>query len=179
MSIRLHFSTCLFIVLCLLGCKREVVFIQDAEDMERMEPDSILLAEMISIREQAMITKNMPMALSQFGKQATWINSQGYFFEGQDEVEKFHGMLAGNDSLDYWYKAGKPKIRLLDSNNALVYYSWKMFWYQKAQKTDTVIREIGLMTLNAQKQNNQWKWVAVTNQHTPWFYEKIKAVTIE
>ena len=179
MKFWLNIALSIFTTLSLIGCNREVNPSQISEDTEIMEPDSVLLAEMVSIREQAMITKNMPMALSQFGKQATWINSQGYFFEGKDEVEKFHGMLAGNDSLDYWYTAGKPKIRLLDSNNALVYYSWKMFWYQKAQKTDTVIREIGLMTLNAHKQNNQWEWVAVTNQHTPWFYEKIEAVPIE
>ena len=141
--------------------------------------DSFQLAQMISEREVAMITKNMGLAMDQFSEEATWINSQGYFFEGKEEVEKFHGMLSGNDSLDYYYEAGIPRIQVLDSKNAIAYYSWKMFWYKKEIPTDTTFKEIGLMTLHAQKQQGVWKWCAVTNQHTPWFYEEIRPVTVE
>ena len=35
------------------------------------------------------------------------------------------------------------------------------------------------MTLSAQKRNGQWFWIAVTNQHTPSFYDVIESVTIE
>lgn len=88
-------------------------------------------------------------------------------------------MLAGNDSLDYYYEAGKPRIRIIDPENALAYYFWKMFWYKKENPKDTIIKEIGLMTLSAKKFDHRWKWIAVTNQHTPWFYDRIEPVFID
>lgn len=137
------------------------------------------LIELINEREQAMINKDIATAVNQFSDDVTWINSQGYYFEGKEVVEKFHDMLAGNDSLDYYYEAGQPRIRVLDENNALAYYSWKMFWYRKDMPTDTTKKEIGLMTLNATKYGNEWKWCAITNQHTPWFYDSIEPIPIE
>jgi len=77
------------------------------------------------------------------------------------------------------HEAGVPRIRILDSSNAIAYYSWKMFWYEKGAPQHIVTREIGLMTLSAQKRDGRWYWVAVTNQHTPSFYEAIESVTIE
>ena len=44
---------------------------------------SMQLADMISVREKAMIEKDIATAMSQFDEDATWINSQGYFFEGK------------------------------------------------------------------------------------------------
>lgn len=143
------------------------------------ELDSLALVQMIALREEAMIKKDIALAMPQFSEGATWINSQGYLFEGKKELEKFHLMFANNDSLDYCYEISEPKIRFLDGNNALAYYSWKMFWFKKENPADTTFKEIGLMTLSAQKQNEEWKWVAVTNQHTPWFYDKIEPVQIE
>ncbi len=140
--------------------------------------ESILL-EMIEEREKAMIDKDISMAVSQFSDDVTWINSQGYYFEGKEVVEKFHDMLAGNDSLDYYYEAGKPRIRVLDDDNALAYYSWKMFWYRKDLPSDTTKKEIGLMTLNAKRYGESWKWNAITNQYTPWFYDSIDPIPIE
>lgn len=141
--------------------------------------DSLALAQMIAVREQAMIDRNLPLALAQFADDATWINSQGYYFVGKDEIAKFHGMLARNDSLDYFYQAGTPLIRVLDGETALAYYSWKMFWYRKTEPADTTTREIGLMTLLARKEHGTWRWVAVTNQHTPEFYEDIDPVSMD
>ena len=140
---------------------------------------STRLMDMISVREKAMIEKDIATAMSQFDEDATWINSQGYFFEGKSSVLEFHQMLAGNDSRDYLYEAGVPKIRVLDSSNAIAYYSWKMFWYEKGAPQNVVNREIGLMTLSAQKRDGRWYWVAVTNQHTPSFYEVIESETID
>ena len=163
-------------IFLVMACRKQ----KNQPVLENMaEQDSLFLAKMISEREVAMITKNMGLAMDQFSENATWINSQGYFFEGKDEVEKFHGMLSGNDSLDYYYEAGIPRIQVLDAKNAIAYYSWKMFWYRKQIPTDTTFKEIGLMTLHAQKQQGVWKWCAVTNQHTPWFYEEIRPVKIE
>jgi hypothetical protein len=35
------------------------------------------------------------------------------------------------------------------------------------------------MTLVVQKRAGDWYWLAVTNQHTPWFYESIEPNFIE
>ncbi|MEX0289229.1 MAG: hypothetical protein AB3N14_08950 [Flavobacteriaceae bacterium] len=161
----------------LYSCKKELPGTK--KSVNSLAADSLALLKMIQIREKAMISKDIAMDMQQFSDHATWINSQGYYFEGKENVRKFHGMLAGNDSLDYYYEAGKPRIRMIDSENALAYYGWKMFWYKKAIPTDTTFKEIGLMTLNAHKDKDQWQWTAVTNQHTPWFYENIEPVTTD
>ena len=151
----------------------------DRNVLQNHNSDSLAIVSMIESREQAMISKDIRTALSQFGNDATWINSQGYFFKGKQEVAKFHNMLAGRDSLDYYYEAGEPRITIVDQNFALAYYSWKMFWFRKGNPSDTTFREIGLMSLTARKQSGSWKWIAVTNQHTPWFYPRIEAVTVD
>ena len=167
----------LLVICCLGSCKRN--FSDPAKVVVSFEKDSLTIDSMIRIRERAMINKDIASAMTQFSDHATWINSQGYYFEGKKHILEFHNMLAGNDSLDYYYKAGKPKIRIIDSNNALAYYGWKMFWYKKEVPTDTTYREIGLMTLTAHKTDRTWQWIAVTNQHTPWFYEEILPVSID
>jgi uncharacterized protein (TIGR02246 family) len=140
--------------------------------------DAEQLAKMIAAREKAMIEGDVDTAMSQFNDDATWINSQGYFFEGKQNVLEFHGMLAKSETRGYTYEAGSPKIRLLDASNAIAYYSWKMFWFDKNAPDIIVNEEIGLMTLTAQKRKGVWRWIAVTNQHTPTFYESIDPVTI-
>ena len=144
-----------------------------------LKADSLVLVKMITMREKAMINKDISAVMQQFAEGATWINSQGYYFQGKEHVSKFHGMLAGNDSLDYYYEAGKPRIRMIDPENALAYYGWKMFWYKKDNPADTTFREKGLMTLSAHKKDTVWQWIAITNQHTPWFYRDIEPVTID
>jgi uncharacterized protein (TIGR02246 family) len=134
---------------------------------------------MIATREKAMIEKDIETAMSQFSDDATWINSQGYYFEGKKNVHEFHGMLAGNNPRDYTYEAGSPRIRIIDPSNAIAYYSWKMFWFERDAPEIIVNEEIGLMTLTAQKRDGRWLWIAVTNQHTPWFSESIDPVTID
>jgi len=141
--------------------------------------DAVLLAEMIADRERAMVDKDIETAMSQFSDDATWINSQGYYFEGKHNVRDFHDMLAGNATRGYTYEAGEPRIRLIDASNAIAYYSWKMFWFERDDPDTVVHDEIGLMTLTAQKREGRWQWVAVTNQHTPWFYETIDPVTVD
>jgi len=134
---------------------------------------------MILIREESMINKDITTALSQFSDNATWINSQGYYFVGKEEVQKFHNMLATTDTVDYYYEAGTPYVRMVDPTNALVYYAWKMFWYRSDNPSDTVRKEIGLMTLSAQKREGDWKWIAVSNQYTPWFLGDFGPVNVE
>ena len=170
-----HILLTISITICILSCTQN----QSKLNIDNAKLDSTVLSNMIMDRENAMINKDINIAMSQFSENATWINSQGYYFEGKEEVIKFHNMLAGNDSLDYYYEAGKPKIRIIDNNNAIVYYGWKMFWYKKLNKNDTINKEIGLMSLTAKKNNNSWKWIAVTNQYTPWFYDKIEPAWID
>jgi uncharacterized protein (TIGR02246 family) len=158
------------------SCKKEV---STTTNQESRNADSLKLVKMITEREKAMINKDINIAMSQFTEDVTWINSQGYYFQGKSEVLKFHNMLAENDSLDYYYKAGIPRIRIIDFDNAIAYYSWKMFWYKKEAPTDTIKKEIGLMTLTAKKNKDNWKWIAITNQHTPWFYDEIEPVFID
>lgn len=166
----------LTLVLSFFCCKKEV---SATINQQSTKVDSIQLIKMIYEREKAMIEKDISSAMSQFSDDVTWINSQGYYFKGKSEVQKFHNMLAKNDSLDYYYKAGIPRIRIIDFDNAIAYYSWKMYWYKKEIPTDTIKKEIGLMTLTAKRNEDNWKWIAVTNQHTPWFYDEIEPVFID
>ncbi|MBT4519574.1 MAG: nuclear transport factor 2 family protein [Halieaceae bacterium] len=152
---------------------------QNALDSSSNSKDIATLTNMIEQREHAMISRDIGTAMSQFSEDITWINSQGYLFEGKQSVLEFHTMLANNKTLDYSYEAGKPRIRITGPNSAIVYYSWKMFWFSKGQPDEISNKEIGLMTLSAQKQRGEWHWIAVTNQHTPWFYETIDAATID
>jgi ketosteroid isomerase-like protein len=166
----------IILLLSLFSCEHKV---STKKNEPSTKTDSLELIKMISQREKAMINKDIKTAMSQFSEDVTWINSQGYYFEGKNEVLKFHNMLAENDSLDYYYKAGIPKVRIINQDNALAYYSWKMFWYKKENPKDTINKEIGLMTLTAKKYDTIWKWIAITNQHTPWFYEEIEPVSID
>ena len=166
----------IILILTFFSCKQEV---STKIDQQSTKIDSLELVNMIFEREKAMIEKDINSAMYQFSDDVTWINSQGYYFQGKSEVLKFHNMLVENDSLDYYYKAGTPRIRIVNSDNAIAYYSWKMFWYKKENPTDTVKREIGLMTLTARKYKGNWKWIAITNQYTPWFYNEIEPVFID
>jgi uncharacterized protein (TIGR02246 family) len=161
----------------LIVCSSSIAAAENVENTA--EKDSLVLAGMIEVREQAMINKDIDTAMSQFSEDITWINSQGYFFEGKQSVLEFHNMLANDNPLDYLYEAGKPRIRITSPDSAIAYYSWKMLWFEKGHPEAISKKEIGLMTLSAQKKDGIWRWIAVTNQHTPWFYEEIETVTID
>jgi uncharacterized protein (TIGR02246 family) len=112
--------------------------------VEAAEADDVrILKQMILVREQAMREKDVDTVMSQFSRDATWINSQGYYFEGKQSVLEFHGMLAETNPLDYRYEAGEARVRLLDSSNALVYYAWKMLWHEKGRPDEITNNEIG------------------------------------
>jgi uncharacterized protein (TIGR02246 family) len=136
--------------------------------------DTEALTNMVIQREHAMQAKDATLAMQQFSDDATWINSQGYYFEGKSAVAKFHNLLTQDPQRDYHYEAGSPRIRLLDSSNAVVYYSWKMTWFERDKPEKIINPEVGLMTLTAQKRDGKWYWVAITVQHTPWFYQSIE-----
>ena len=167
----------LIIAISLLGCYREPTHFISREAIRAIDKQKI--EDMIAAREQGMIAKDLASVMNQFSENATWINSQGYYFEGKPVIEKFHKMMFDNDSLDYEYLAGKAKVRVLDNQNASAYYGWQMNWIHRINTNDTVNKEIGLMTLTAQKTDSTWHWKAVTNQHTPWFYKSIVPVFID
>lgn len=161
----------------LLSCNHEPTHFISREAIQAIDKQKI--EKMIAVRERGMIEKDLAPVMNQFSENATWINSQGYYFEGKPEIEKFHIMMFNNDSLHYEYIAGKPKVRLTDTQNAVAYYGWQMNWINRFNTYDTVKKEIGLMTLTAQKEDSTWHWKAVTNQHTPWFYDRIEPVFID
>jgi uncharacterized protein (TIGR02246 family) len=141
---------------------------------QEIASDLETLTNMVTQRERAMQAKNASQAMEQFSDDATWVNSQGYYFEGKSAVAKFHAMLTQDPQRDYHYEVGTPRVRLLDSSNAIVYYSWKMTWFERGDPEEIINPEVGLMTLNAQKRDGKWYWVAITVQHTPWFYQSIE-----
>jgi len=55
----------------------------------------------------------------------------------------------------------------------LVYYPWRIDSFLRSNPKDTIISEIGLMTLSAQRRNDQWFWIAITNQHTPEYFNDL------
>ena len=167
----------LIALLLILNCKPPPTHYVSRHEIHELDRQK--LATMIHTREQGMIAKDLAQVMKQFSENATWINSQGYYFEGKPVIEKFHQMMFANDSLDYQYIAGTPRIRILANSNAIAYYGWQMIWINRMNRTDTVKREIGLMTLMAQKADSSWQWKAITNQHTPWFYRKINPVPLE
>lgn len=140
---------------------------------EKQMNDSLALVKMVNERENAMKKKDMAGVMTQFSDDATFINSKGYYFANKVEIEKFHHRLTQNDTIGYHYKAGNVQVRLLDRKNALVYYPWRVDWYNIANAKDTLVKEIGLMTLTAQKRKTRWLWVAITNQHTPEYFENL------
>jgi uncharacterized protein (TIGR02246 family) len=140
--------------------------------------DSTKLAGMVTERETAMINHNLPGVMAQFADNATFINGGGLLIVGKNDIAAFHNFMINNDTADYQYATGATRVRILDDNSALVYYPWKMTWYSKASPADTTLREVGLMTLSAQKTGGRWFWVAVTNQRTPRFISRIDPIDV-
>lgn len=135
--------------------------------------DSLTLVKMVNDRENGMKEKDIPAVMAQFSDDATFINSVGFYCADKKEIENFHKGLTQMDTIGYYYKAGTANVRQLDQNNALVYYPWRMDWHNISNPADTLFKEIGLMTLSAQKRNDKWFWVAITNQHTPEYFDDL------
>jgi hypothetical protein len=135
--------------------------------------DIAALTRMVRDREAAMKDKNITSVMAQFSDDATFINAKGYYCANKAEVKAFHAHIMFQEGIDYQYLAGKVTVRLLDSSNALVYYPWKMDFFYVRTPAEAFFKEVGLMTLSAQKRNGKWLWVAITNQHTPAFFEDL------
>lgn len=168
----MKFIIILFLI-SLFSCKNHRK--KPSENLTTQE-DSLALVQMIKDREHFMQRKDIQKISEQFSDDATWVNSQGYLFEGKHDLKKFHSALVNKKNRDYLYKAGEASIRFIDPKTALVYYPWNMFWYKNNDIKDTVFNEIGLMTIFTTKLNGNWKFRAITVQHTPYFYDKIEAV---
>jgi ketosteroid isomerase-like protein len=129
--------------------------------------------QLIEVREKAMKERDIKTVMAQFRDDATWINSQGFYFKNKTEIERFHTNLTHMDTVGYTYKAGKATVKILAPEFALIYYPWEMDWYKITSPKDT-LKEIGLMSLTAQKGYNGWKWRAVTNQHTKEYFDDLE-----
>ena len=128
---------------------------------------------MVHARENAMKKKDIGAVMAQFSDDATFINGEGYYLANKEEIADFHKGLTQSESIGYYYIAGHVHVRLLDNNNALVYYPNRMDWYRNSSPKDTIEKETRLLTLSAQKRNGNWQWVAITNQQTPEYFDDL------
>ena len=165
--------------------------------------DSLALVKMVRERAIAREKHDIIAELSQFSDDATFINSDGLLLPDKKAIEKHlkaansssdssetfeinlseikppTGVLLYRNFKGRWvdlcdhYTAGNIKIRIIDINNALVYYPWRIDSFLCSNPKDTIISEIGLMTLCAQKRNSIWLWIAITNQHTPEYFNDL------
>ena len=165
---KIYLTTCFFLLLC--SCDPNKA---DRDAKINSTNDSLALVKMVNERENAMKKKDLATVMAQFSDDATFINAAGYYCANKDEIEKFHDGLTHMDSVGYYYKAGNVQVRILDRKNALVYYPWRMDWFEISNPDDTLKKEVGLMTLTAQKRNDKWLWVAVTNQHTQEYFDDL------
>ena len=84
---------------------------------------------------------DLPTVMAQFSDDVTFINGEGYYCANKAEIEAFHKGLTQNDFLGYYYTAGHIHVRLLDNNNALVYYPNRMDWFKLSNPNDTIEKE--------------------------------------
>jgi len=135
--------------------------------------DSVALIEMIYERAKAMRHKNIDAVMAQFSDDATFINGDGYYLANKAEIAEFHKGLTQSNAIGYYYTVGNVHVRMLDENNALVYYPNRMDWYRVSNPRDTIEKETRLMTLSAQKRNGKWQWIAITNQQTTEYFNDL------
>jgi len=145
----------------------------DTNEKYNSADDSLFLVKMVHEREMAMKNKDIPAVISQFAEDATFINGEGFYCANKREIEAFHKGLTQSDSVGYHYTAGHIHVRILDNKNALVYYPNRMDWFKISNPKDTIEKETRLLTLTAQKRNDHWQWVAITNQQTPEYFDDL------
>jgi hypothetical protein len=189
-----------FSPLLLLSCK---TMKNDEKRKETFKEDSLALVKMVRERAIAREKHDIIAELSQFSEDATFINSDGLLLPDKKAIEKHlkainssddssetfeinlseikppTGILLYRNFKGRWtdlydhYTAGNIKIRIIDKNNALVYYPWRIDSFLSSNPKDTIITEIGLMTLSGQRRNDKWFWIAITNQHTPEYFNDL------
>ncbi len=136
-------------------------------------PDSLILLNLVQARQFAMKKKDIPAVMKQFADDATLVNPAGYFYANKKEIAEYYITMNHLDTITYNYSSGSVDLRMLDGNNALIYYPWEMDWYNIKQPGKILYKEFGLVSIVAQKRNTMWRWVVVTNQHTPEFFEDL------
>jgi hypothetical protein len=138
---------------------------------EKAKNDSLILVKMVNDRAKAMEKRDIAFLMTHFSDDATFINGAGYFMGNKAQVEEFHNNLPRVDTIGYYYRPGKIHIRMLDRNNALVYYPLRTGEYRISNPKDTLAKNFSLFTISAQKRNNKWFWVAATNQRTAEYFD--------
>src|SRR5262249_1585285 len=128
--------------------------------------DSIALTKMVTDYVAAARRRDLG-ELASFADDATFITTGGAYVRGEAKLSAFYNNLIGTtDSVGY--DAGTPVVRLLDTRNALVYFTWRVNWYRSPPR-QTQLNDIGMMSVTAQKRDGRWLWVAITSQRFPDF----------
>lgn len=135
--------------------------------------DSLILLSMMQTQQFAMQKKDLSTVMKPFADDANLVNPAGYFYSNKKEIEEYYITMNHLDTISYKYSSGNVDLRMLDGNNALIYYTWEMDWYNIKQPGKILYKESGLVSIVAQKRNTVWQWVALTNQHTPEFFEEL------
>lgn len=135
--------------------------------------DSLILLSLMQTQQISMQRKDLPAVMKPFADDASLVNPAGYFYANKKEIGDYYNTMNHLDTITYNYVSGSADLRMLDGNNALIYYPWEMDWYNIKQPGKILYKEYGLMSINAQKRNTTWQWVAVTNQHTPEFFMEL------
>ncbi|RYY99917.1 MAG: nuclear transport factor 2 family protein [Chitinophagaceae bacterium] len=148
----------------------------DTEEPDKAAKDSATLIGMLRAREKAMIDRDLDAIVQPFDSSASFINGGGYYYSGIEEIREFHRDMFENDSLTYTFKTGTPFVRMLKRRTALVYYPWAQDWTMKTGASDT-LHETGVMTIIAQKERGEWKWMSMTNQRTKEYFNDLRAHT--
>lgn len=173
----------------------------DSETKDAFNRDSLILVNMVRVRAAAREKNDIITEMSQFSADATFISGSGSYLGSKEEIDSH--LNTKKDSSRYFeinldeskpptgvklyknikyrevdrrshYKIGNVKVRILDQNNALVYYPWRIDAYIFSNPQDTIFTETGLMTLSAQKRKGKWFWVAITNQLTEDFFQDLE-----
>ena len=140
---------------------------------QRYASDSLILLSMMQTQQFAMQKKDISTVMKPFADDANLVNPAGYFYSNKKEIEEYYMTINHLDTITYKYSSGNVDLRMLDGNNALIYYPWEMDWYNIKQPAKILYKESGLVSIVAQKRNTMWQWVAVTNQHTPEFFKEL------
>ena len=139
----------------------------------RYASDSLILLNMVQTQQFAMQRKDLPSVMKSFADDASLVNPAGYFYANKREIQSYYNTMNHLDTITYNYSSGMADLRMLDGNNAVVFYPWEMDWYNINQPGKILYKEYGLVSMIAQKRNTTWQWVSITNQHTPEFFNDL------
>lgn len=139
----------------------------------RYASDSLILLNMVQTQQFAMQRKDLPSVMKPIADDASLVNPAGYFYANKREIQSYYNTMNHLDTITYNYSSGNVDLRMLDGNNALIFYPWEMDWFNINQAGKILYKEYGLVSAIAQKRNTTWELISITNQHTPEFFKEL------